>query len=189
MKACVSSKGYDLYLTHDTAKSLAEKVLEKHLGRKPEVSDLPLNPFKIAKESGAMYHFMDFQDMEGFYLPPINPINEKSLAVISIKWNTDIFRQRYTIAHELGHHLVDNECPKISIQQSGQNTQEESFANEFATNLLLPENVLNALIDKCQLDKCQSDMDYMEKILKIAFEAGMSLQATYIRVDRILHKK
>lgn len=189
MKNCLSSRGYDLFESTDSPKSLAEKILKKSLGRNPKLSDLPLNPFKIVKESGAVYHFMDFEDMEGFYLPPENPCSEESLAVISIKESTDVFRQRYTVSHELGHHLLNNEEPQISIQTTGGNTAEEKFVNEFASQLLLPDDILLQLVQKYQLTNIKDDEKYLELILKIAFEVGLSFQATYIRVDCLIKKK
>lgn len=58
-------------------------------------------------------------------------------------------RQRFTIAHELGHivlgHLDDGQYTEINREPAPGNAPEETQANQFAARLLAPACVLHAL--------------------------------------------
>ncbi len=48
--------------------ALAEKVLEDRFGK--EIPSIPIDPFKLMREYGIVYQFMEFEDLEGIYLVP-----------------------------------------------------------------------------------------------------------------------
>ncbi|MDS3871833.1 ImmA/IrrE family metallo-endopeptidase [Staphylococcus hominis] len=64
--------------------------------------------------------------------------------IITIKYNHNEGRRRFTIAHELGHYFLhfndeDKEFKDSVFYRSLEYNDEEIEANEFAANLLMPE--------------------------------------------------
>jgi Zn-dependent peptidase ImmA (M78 family) len=88
----------------------------------------------------------EFNDIAGF----IN-IQEKKIAV---NREDPIYCQNFTIAHELGHYLLDHnlESPEYSClfryPEKQAKVPEENEANYFATNLLVPQQMLREIVDK-----------------------------------------
>ena len=70
-----------------------------------------------------------------------NPLSAK----ISIKPNDPLVRQRFTVAHELGHLFLHHD-PKGHEDRSFSGTPKEREANAFAANLLVPMWMLDPLI-------------------------------------------
>lgn len=90
--------------------ALAERVLEDRFGK--EMPSIPIDPFRLMREYGIVYQFMEFEDLEGIYLVPED---DNDIPLVGINYKRKITRQRFTAAHELCHHLKDrrNEvCPK-----------------------------------------------------------------------------
>ncbi|MCY9802662.1 ImmA/IrrE family metallo-endopeptidase [Vibrio scophthalmi] len=60
-------------------------------------------------------------------------------------------RQRFTIAHEIGHHIkhgaFKDSFTDTTFFRNGESNQMESEANKFAAELLMPEKRFNALIE------------------------------------------
>lgn len=119
-----------LYSQGMSPQMLAEKVIEDRMG--VEMPSLPIDPFKLMREYGIVYQFMDFEDLEGIYLVPED---DNDIPLVGINYKRKITRQRFTAAHELCHHLKDrrNEaCPIRSTQN-----EIERFAEQFAAELLM----------------------------------------------------
>lgn len=81
-------------------------------------------------------------------------LKDDSGAIISINQNTSPKRQRFSIAHEIGHLALDFKnggfrCTKADIadSESGQRTSAEARANAFASQLLLPSYIFNPIFD------------------------------------------
>ena len=127
-----------IYVIKDSPKSLADKCLSAFLGRKPTINDLPINPFKILVKFKAYYVILNFDKLEGYYIPP----DGNKPAIVGININSDINRQRFSAAHELCHHLKDQDkgSPLITLQNSNDHT--EKYANSFAAELLMPLDIM-----------------------------------------------
>lgn len=58
-------------------------------------------------------------------------------------------RQRFTIAHEIGHimlgHIGDRQCTRINREPSAEDAPEETQANQFAARILAPAWVLHSI--------------------------------------------
>lgn len=121
----------ELYCLGMSPQALAESVLKDRFGY--EMPSVPINPFKMMREYGTVYQFMEFEKLEGIYLVPEDG---QDIPVVGINYKRKITRQRFTAAHELCHHLKDHRseiCPK------GDNGSEvERFAERFAAELLMP---------------------------------------------------
>lgn len=121
-----------------TAKSLLDKYWK---------GALPIDPKKIAA-------------IENIEVKPDRTFSQKELSgelmiskdnVVKIKYNPrdSLKRQRFTIAHELGHYFLDHgnafRDPKENFSMSHYDYREVS-ANKFAAEILMPEAAVNILI-------------------------------------------
>lgn len=109
--------------------------------------------------------------------------------LISVNANDPITRQRFTIAHELGHYVYhrdkmgdgidDDRAYRSTNVGKYHNTnigqREETQANIFAANLLMPWGLISSL-----QDQGISDPD------ELASRLGVSKQAMYIRLGLTL---
>ena len=108
-----------------------------------------------------------------------NPENEKEWGIFyNAKLGSE--RQRFTIAHELGHFILHRKlqptfnCSKESIYSgTGGLIQIEREADDFASNLLMPGNLLRQKIEGQEID--------FRLLGKLAKEFGVSLEAMCIR--------
>lgn len=119
------------YFTHRyKAEHLANKVLDYYYKGSPP--EFPINIFKMLKDFGVFYEFRDLDKLEGAYSPEY----ENNPPAVLVNINRPFSRQRFTAAHELCHHLKDFQSQIISIQNS--KAPIEKYANNFASNLLMP---------------------------------------------------
>ena len=147
----------ELYHKGMTAEALAQAVIDEYFnGEKPS---FPIDPFKMIRDFGIVYQFMDFKDLEGIY---IIPEEENDIPIIGINFGRPITRQRYTAAHELCHHIKDRDNSICPI--SSRKNKMETFADMFASELLMPIKYLRAEATKYAVDGKVSRSD----ILKIA---------------------
>jgi Zn-dependent peptidase ImmA (M78 family) len=74
---------------------------------------------------------------------------QKNSVIIGVNSNHAVVRQRFTIAHELGHFLLGHELgEKIIDDVFDRPTDKEKEANEFAAELLMPTDFLKQDINK-----------------------------------------
>ncbi len=101
----------------------------------------PLDPITLANRMGIEVRATKFKSdwiSGGIH-------NEKGKAVIYIKANELPTRQRFTVAHELGHYVLHMKelekglLEKVDMFRSTETSQREVEANEFAAALLMPE--------------------------------------------------
>jgi Zn-dependent peptidase ImmA (M78 family) len=108
-----------------------------------------------------------------------NPDNEKEWGIFyNAKAGRE--RQRFTIAHELGHFILHRnsqtsfDCSKESIYTGIDGLKQiEREADDFASNLLMPGNLLRQKIEGQKID--------FRLLGKLANEFGVSLEAMCIR--------
>lgn len=117
-------------------------------------SEPPINPVDIAKWLGVKVWFVtfngDYESVSGFY-----DVDETAIYV-----NKDEYphRQTFTVAHELGHHIMHKEWAKSSdykmlfretnidatrTREKKKKPPQEQEADAFAANLLVPRFMLN----------------------------------------------
>lgn len=148
----------------------AERIIEEIIKREGKIS-FPIDPFKELKEKNAIITFSDFDKLEGLLL-----FDKEKESVVSINLNRPVTRQRFTAAHELGHIILHAEikgenflCPIYGIKNPI-----EKEADDFASNLLMPTNELNKLINKYQDINGKVDLD---QCLIIAEYFGVSFES------------
>jgi Zn-dependent peptidase ImmA (M78 family) len=109
-----------------------------------ETSDpaVPVNLNRVTKELGLAIKQGEFTspEIDGFYDGPA-----KSIYVSS---NAPYTRQSFTIAHEIGHHVLHQDVPKDTRYRNSEMTlstedkREEQQANWFAASLLMPRDIV-----------------------------------------------
>lgn len=165
----------DVYKEGMSPSELAEAVLHNIFDKEDPV--FPINPFKIMRDYGIVYQFLEFKDLEGLYLVPEN---EDDIAIVGINKKRPITRQRFTAAHELCHHLKDriNETCEI-----GSKNERESFAEKFAAELLMPKQELKRVADSYATKGKVS----FEDVVRISDYFGVSFNSCVRRLAYVLH--
>ncbi|MCG8529852.1 MAG: ImmA/IrrE family metallo-endopeptidase [Desulfovibrionales bacterium] len=107
-------------------------------------NSLPVDLIGIANRLGVVTFASSDLTSSGHY----TPAKEGQRALIEYNAHEHPVRQRFTIAHELGHHVLhngerDRELP-CDFTMGG--SQEEREANQFAAELLMPEDAVNVLV-------------------------------------------
>lgn len=178
IREILNEKGYGIYNEGDTARDLADKTLHTFFHRHPRITDLPINPYKILVSAGAFYVILDFDELEGYFIPPEN--NEK-FSKIGLKLDTPPERRRFSAAHELCHHLKDDGIRKTNEEK---NDPIEKFADQFATHLLMPEDLVIQTVNEFEINKDDLNLD---KILKFSLRFAVSFRAAFIRLNEVLN--
>ena len=105
---------------------------------------------------------------------------QRAIIVVS-EATQDIRRKRFSIAHELGHlemhksskHIVICDKKDISYLEQSRIDEQEKEANEFASSLLLPSDLISELIE--------SSEPSIDSISLISEQFDVSLTATALR--------
>lgn len=105
---------------------------------------LPLNPVELANKLGVqIYSSPDLGELSGYY--------DEEKRHIVVNANDGLLRQRFTVAHELGHHVMGHgSSPRDSTQKYSQRhyVPKEYEANAFAAELLMPEEAVRTMIEQ-----------------------------------------
>ncbi|MGY2267671.1 ImmA/IrrE family metallo-endopeptidase [Pseudomonas sp. SDO5561_S422] len=137
----------------------AQAVLDQYWDRQ-----LPVDPYRIARAAGASVepdYGMSAHDLSGCF----DVVN--NIPVIRFNPDDANVRQRFTIAHELGHmflkhgHSFRDNAKNYS---SGTHLYRERDANSFAAELLMPKEVVEWLVFK----EKKYDVEEMAGILNVS---------------------
>lgn len=131
----------------NSPEELARKVLNEYA--KIQTPSFPLNPFDILDKFGIAYQFRNFKGLDGVY---IVPDDENDIPVIGVNSNRPVTRQRYSVCHELCHHIKDRYLSNRNNFTCFTNSNDpvENFAEDFAGYLLMPTKELRKVADKYQ---------------------------------------
>lgn len=122
----------------------------------------PIKPEIIAYGLGIELHFQELP-------PPISGVlyNHNNHPMILINKRDNPLRQRFTIAHEIGHFLLHNSKAKIYLDYpTSKNPKIEKEANTFAASLLLPEFFLKRYLN-LPSQKISSIFQVSQKVIEI----------------------
>jgi Zn-dependent peptidase ImmA (M78 family) len=133
----------------------------------------PVPVERLARDLGALvsYQPFDTEDISGLLYR-----SEGAAPVIGVNSSNSRLRQRFTIAHELGHLLL-HEGNGLMIERlvrvnfrnatSGTATDaEESDANRFAAELLMPEDLLRRALEALLAGRSLSDVDLVKRLAR-----------------------
>lgn len=114
--------------------------------------------------------------------------------IITINAFDPEYRQRFTIAHEIGHNVYDHEGVRNRITEDQHFIEEdrtyadllmERQANNFASRLLMPEKLVEEVID--QMENLGLLLNNRQKITKLAEKFNVSYISMEYRL-RALNK-
>lgn len=165
--------------------SLAKRRAAELL-REARVRKAPVPIERLARIAGAEIQYEPFSGrVSGMvYRHPGNP------PVIGVNSSHPETRQRFTIAHELGHillhedeefHVDETSSIRFRDEESSLATKDEEIeANQFAAELLMPEDLL---LD--EIDSLPGDVDPEDAIPILAERFQVSEQALTLRLSRL----
>lgn len=133
-----------------TPESFANKTLEFYFDKKPP--SFPINIFKMLRDLGVFYEFRELDKLEGAY----SPEGEYSAAVL-VNVKRPFARQRFTVAHEICHHLKDYD--RQIICPLNKKDEIERFADRFASELLMPTEKFKEEADRLSDSRKKVDPD------------------------------
>lgn len=146
---------------------------------------------KIAKKLALLVEESLPDDISGMLVPLRPPVRNKSWAIVVNRKHAEV-RKRFTIAHELGHLLMHHftkphadKAFKVRFRDalsSDGSVQEEIEANQFAAELLMPENLLLPRLEEVGLDYALDSEEQQRKLGVIASAFGVSQQALQVRL-------
>lgn len=128
---------------------------------------LPINPKKVAKLENIKVlpkEDLSVRDLSG------ELIRMNDSVVIYYNPGDSIKRQRFTIAHELGHYILghgSNFCDSKSNFTMSHYDRREVDANLFALELLIPEIAVNVLIKQRKI----TNANELCRIFNVSLEA------------------
>lgn len=119
---------------------VAQWYLDRYWNRQ-----LPVDPVAIAQAAGVrVFQNPNLAPLSGCFYDEDGP-------VIEFNGREPLVRQRFTVAHELGHHALGHgprfRDPSENFSLTAYDSKEVA-ANQFAAELLMPADVINHLIMK-----------------------------------------
>jgi Zn-dependent peptidase ImmA (M78 family) len=146
---------------------------------------IPVDVDRIAAESSITIRLQAFEDSVSGIL-----VVRGDEGIIAVNQNHHRNRQRFTIAHEIGHFLIHRESTSQFIDSSpvffrgpaaAEGTDKQEIeANQFAAELLMPEDVLTQRLGNRPMDAFDENA-----VRRLASLFGVSAQALTIRLTRL----
>jgi len=181
---------------------------------RPDLEDHALNPITAAYEIHNQLGFLDKAiDLEALatclditeirYVPDLSfegmliTTPEKGEGKVIINANSDISRQRFTLAHEIGHYILsrhtqthghsfqcqskdmEDQADTLTALQDRYQIQEQE-ANRFASELLMPNLLIESYLERKYP---------LQGIKALASKAKVSIAAAARRYTSITHRK
>jgi Zn-dependent peptidase ImmA (M78 family) len=154
--------------------TFAERLLQSYGVSQPEEIDLEA----IAFDQGATVKYRSMTSCEA------RVVGAGRYAVISINSGSGIERQRFSLGHELGHWIQDKglislSCARTAIGPQVSTSGPERSANEFASQILMPDYIFQPLSRREPLT--------FDTVRRLAPRFRTSLTATAIKLVRAAH--
>lgn len=162
------------------------KTMVNEILRETDLGTTPVAIVSIATFYGFNVYKANMSDnVAGLILADEHNIkNFDSNKIIIVNSNQAPTRQRFTIAHELGHYFLDGKPPRCyAHRDSGVYNAKERAANSFASALLMPEDDVKIKIDELK-DINPSAKDYY-LIREVANTFNVSTSAAKVRLEKL----
>ncbi len=127
------------------ARKLAKELIEELGILEPPILLNTIIPFLKNKYSLEVYKWDLGDKTDGIQ------IDNNGKPVIGYNDNKNIHRQRFTVAHEIGHMILRHTTSHVYLD-SDSNKPEETEANQFAAELLMPTSMLKKDIENGKKD-------------------------------------
>ena len=156
----------------------------------------PVPVERIAREHAQVVREPLPSDISGM-LVPLPTDDEQARWAIVVNSNDPAVRQRFTIAHELGHLLIHRYSTphadgryqvRFRDEKSATGSvREEIEANQFAAELLMPERYVRRLAIRLRLDVADQALDRqaVQKLTHAAKKLQVSAQALSFRIANL----
>lgn len=136
--------------------------------------------FYLVRKLQAVYVPLDLEGIDGVYINS----NENSRAFIGLNSKKNIRRLKFTVAHELCHHIKDfkSENHFTLSDTSGKKTPYnslETFANSFAAELLMPYKLIKQKLRELNVNEVITN----DELVELADFFEVSLTAMKNRID------
>lgn len=164
----------------------ASKVVEKakEVLCRFAIFSAPVDVEDIATREGIKVIYEDLEDDVSGLL-----FQKNGMSIIAVNAHHHPHRQKFTIAHELGHYyLHETGADRLfvdrivyfrnSVSSSGAQ-QHEIEANKFAAELLMPMNLVKAILESYPSELSEHDT------FKLANQFGVSQQAMTFRLTNL----
>lgn len=131
----------------ELAEEIAYKLLDKY-----EVDEPVVNAFDIAKKCGLSINLFNPSKNDFFSEDDISGALDSGNKMILVNSRDSTERQLFTVAHELGHYLLNHKSKKDDVLYrsdplNSYKDSREQEANCFAASLLIPEVMLDKICD------------------------------------------
>lgn len=170
----ISFPKFDLEIQEElNPEQLADYVREQWcLGRKPIY-----NLIDIMERHGIVITnaFEENKDIDAY--SQVGVINRNSVPIVVLGYETNIFRQQFNAAHELGHILTDGKYELEELSKAEYRDMEK-YMNRFAGALLVPEELLYEDLS----GNGKTDIRYYIELKK---KYRVSAQALIVRANQI----
>ena len=147
---------------------------------KAHIAELPIPVERLARDTGALISYQPFeaQDISGLLYRAAG-----TAPVIGVNSSNPKARQRFTIAHELGHltlhsghGLILERLIRLNFRDATSSTatdKEEIEANQFAAELLMPHSMLQRSLNVLLQGRLLSDLELVRRLAR-RFEVSQS---------------
>lgn len=170
-------------------RELAEGLLSQH-----NITTPPVDVFELARRSGIAVASVPAEpSMSGFLMR--DPRTRRH--VVGVNSSHHEHRQRFTVAHELGHFFLHDEATttlhvdrqsfqiQFRDEESGKGTSaQEIEANRFAAELLMPREMLSESLGKRALS-AQEALSMEDLVDELSEEFAVSPTAMSIRLQSL----
>jgi Zn-dependent peptidase ImmA (M78 family) len=138
-----------------------------------DITEPPVPVEQLARGAGALVSYQPFeaQDISGLLYR-----SASAAPVIGVNSNNPKVRQRFTIAHELGHltlhegqELILERLVRLNFRDATSSTasdEEEIEANHFAAELLMPRELLKHGLDLLLQGRPLSDTELVRRLAR-----------------------
>lgn len=154
-------------------KELADKTrIENHSGKLP-----PYNPVGIANNLGINVESVKFKTENISAALLISNVENKEgkKTEIYVRVADNPLRQNFSVAHELGHYFLHKKSfvdePEYFWRITPEKQQEEAEANEFAANLLMPEDIFKKRWEETKSSPEELSDEFLVSVSAIIYRA------------------
>ena len=141
---------------------------------------VPVDVVQVAKDLGIRVEYAEFDEGCSGVLVK----GEDGTAVIGVNWEHHANRQRFTIAHEIGHFVLSHDgntfvdkgtYARFRDEESHSgNVTEERQANQFAASLLMPASLVKGAFEERLFDPGDdSALGDMARAFQVSSQAMM----------------
>lgn len=173
-------------INHKSHGIAGASALRLHLGLKPD--SLMPDPYQTLRKLGIhiFRRKLTNSKISGLFID--HPLAGRCVLV---NYDEDIFRQHFTLAHEVGHAIFDfGERINVSFGVTGEDKYKEIRANNFASNLLIPKPIFQQLgaqnwNDKQVIDVAKQLQVNIQPLTIAMKEAGAISESKYNELQHL----